>query len=271
MTEGPRPPCLHHLQHTIVNLPRLSVSGTSESPVVKHSVLYFTPPPGSPHTATVLLLHGLGGTGLDLKDAVEDALGPRLPWVKFVLPTAETKAVTLNMGAPLPAWYDVVGSGGRTVENCPGIEEARALINCLLEVEHSAGIPPHRCVVAGFSQGGALSLYSALCSPTTLGGALCIGGYMPCPSGIRQRATPASLRTPIRLAHGSEDPVVLPRWAASTHKELQRLGCATADLVMYDGVAHSVSAAMLEDAGEWLTCVVPNLDSKKAQKPSPKL
>lgn len=86
-----------------------------------------------------------------------------MPHLKFVLPTAPTQRVTMNMGAPMPSWYDIVGLDERSNENCKGIEESQAKIKAILQKEHEeTGLPYSRMVLAGFSQGGALSLFTGL-------------------------------------------------------------------------------------------------------------
>ena len=125
------------------------------------------------HTATIILMHGLGDTASGWESAAE-MLSDQLPHVKFILPTAPTRPITLNMGMPMPGWYDIKTLGdtdnnSKLHDPCDGIDTSRSYILELLEKEHlgsgasdSTSIPYSRMMLAGFSQGGALGLYTGL-------------------------------------------------------------------------------------------------------------
>ncbi len=108
-------------------------------------------------------------------------LAESMPHVKFIVPTAATMSVTLNGGMPMPAWYDIVGLDDRAGESCDGIDASCARIRAMLAAEHAAGLPYHRMALAGFSQGGAMSLFCGLQQPAEqkLAGALILSGYCP--------------------------------------------------------------------------------------------
>jgi lysophospholipase-2 len=89
-------------------------------------------------------------------------LSSKLDHIKFILPTAPTQPVTLNMGMPMASWYDIVGLDDRASETCTGLAESRARIEGILAGEHAAGVQYDRMILAGFSQGGALSLYTGM-------------------------------------------------------------------------------------------------------------
>lgn len=131
-----------------------------------------TPPLLGVHSATVIFLHGLGDSGNGLADLAQ-LWSQRLPHLKFILPTAKSIPVTLNMGHVMPAWYDIKSLDDREKENsCHGIEESRAIIYQLLEQEIYAGVNPQRIILGGFSQGAALSLYTGLQLPYEIGNSL---------------------------------------------------------------------------------------------------
>ena len=116
----------------------------------------------SPATRTCIFSHGLGDTASGWEDTLR-GLQRRLPTTRFILPTAPTRPVTVNGGMPCPAWYDIVSlSRHREEEACDGLLESQARLHALVAEQGAAGIPPHRVVLAGFSQGGALSLFAGL-------------------------------------------------------------------------------------------------------------
>ena len=103
-----------------------------------------------------------------------------MPHVKFVLPTAPKQPVTMNMGMSMPSWYDIVGLDERSNENCAGIDTSVKTLQDILKAEHdNHGLPYNRMVLAGFSQGGALSLYTGLQFTDTLAGVVVLSGYLP--------------------------------------------------------------------------------------------
>lgn len=104
------------------------------------------------HSATIILMHGLGDSCDGWSDTAEE-LHRQFSYIKFIVPTAPTRPVTMNGGYPMPAWYDIVGLSDRANEFCEGLTEARSYVHDLLEAEAAAGIPYHRMMLAGFSQG----------------------------------------------------------------------------------------------------------------------
>lgn len=165
-------------------------------------------------TATVIFSHGLGDTAQGFLDVGEvrlywankacvlyfdtklftfgqsvylipsclslhQMLVSKLPYCKVILPTAPTQPVTMNRGMAMPSWYDITGLDHRANEKCDGIEESRQILVTLLQDEHARGIPYSRMVLGGFSQGGALSLYTGLQFPEPLAGIVVLSGYLP--------------------------------------------------------------------------------------------
>lgn len=132
-----------------------------------------------------MFLHGLGDTCHGWDDFVQ-YIRPRFPNTRFILPTAPHQPVTLNMGMMMPSWYDIKGSGDRDKETCEGIDDSKKIVDDILASEFAKGIAPGSTVVGGFSQGGALSLWTGLQRADTdapLAGVLCMSGYLPHPAG----------------------------------------------------------------------------------------
>lgn len=133
-------------------------------------------------------------------------LATTMPHLKFILPTAPTQPVTMNAGIPMPSWYDITGLDERSNENCAGIDRSAARVKQILEHEHAAnGLPYRRMVLAGFSQGGALSLFTGLQLPRELklGGIVVMSGYLPAARVFD--ITPGLGDTPIMHCHGEAD------------------------------------------------------------------
>jgi lysophospholipase-2 len=128
-----------------------------------NNCLIFHPDDGH-HSATVVLMHGLGDSADGLSD-LGDMFVRSYPHIKFILPTAEQRPVTLNGGMRMNAWYDIVGLDDRAAESCDGIVESVERVRGLLMKEAALGLPFHRMALAGFSQGGAMSLYTGLQLP----------------------------------------------------------------------------------------------------------
>lgn len=204
------------------------------------------PAEGAPHTATVIgPIHGLGDSA---RGWLEGGLQfwSALPYCKFVLPDAPVAPVTLNGGFEMPSWYDILGLPDRFEEDCAGIEESRLRITELIAAEIAAGIPASRIVVAGFSQGGALSLVSGLQFPTGLAGVLVMSGYL---AGAKEfKLADAQIDTPVMHLHGHADPMVKYEWAEETHARVTKQGLVNYTLKGYPQLQHSVSEDEFGDA-----------------------
>ena len=135
-------------------------ASSNGAPQVVRSATQITITPPNP-TALLIIMHGLGDTADGFFD-VANMWSRSLPHVKFILPTAPTTPVTMNMGMAMPSWYDIAGLDERTNEVCEGITESRERIRRILEEENEGGLPYSRMAVSGFSQGGALSLFVGL-------------------------------------------------------------------------------------------------------------
>lgn len=159
-------------------------------------------------SGTVILMHGLGDSAEGLSDIAEH-WGKSMPHIKFVLPTASNRPVTMNGGMRMNAWYDIVGLDDRASESCDGIDHSVNTIRDLLAKESALGLPYSRMALAGFSQGGAMSLFTGLQLPEPeqkLAGLAVMSGYLP--GAALFKLTPGLESTPVFHCHGSADPVV---------------------------------------------------------------
>jgi predicted esterase len=211
--------------------------------------------PEKQHTATVIFLHGLGDTAKGWADAMH-WMAKSMPWVKFVLPTAGHMPITMNMGASMPAWYDIEGLQERSMETCEGIEESSTIVKGLVEAELSDGMAANRIIVAGFSQGGAMSLYTGLQldMSTPLAGVLCMSGYLPNPHPFTPSA--AALKTPVCMCHGALDPMVRLSWATDAKEVLESRAIAV-EWNVFDDLQHSAHMEELEVVQTWILAQIP--------------
>jgi lysophospholipase-2 len=178
--------------------------------------------------------------------------------VKFILPTAKMQKVTMNMGMAMPAWYDIIGLDKRSNEICPGIDESQQRILDILKSEHDAGIPYNRMVLAGFSQGAALSLYTGMQLPDASGplaGIVMMSGYLPHASGFD--IAPGSEDTPIFHGHGAVDPLVQITAAKESQSHVTEKGATNYQLKIYEGLAHSANPKEIGDVIDFLDKILP--------------
>ncbi len=169
-------------------------------------------------TASVIWLHGLGADGNDFVPVVDELQQTAPLGVRFIFPHAPTQPVTVNGGMSMRAWYDIRGLGDGVDEDEAGIRTAHLQIEALLQRELERGIAPERLVLAGFSQGAATALHTALQTETPIGGVIALSGWLA--TGTSPDQAPA--RPPVLMAHGTQDPIVpigLGRYAAQALKE----------------------------------------------------
>ena len=204
--------------------------------------------------SAVVLLHGLGADGHDFEPVVPEFA---LAGARWVFPHAPVRPVTINGGYPMRAWYDIVGLDRRSPEDEAGLAASADGVRALVEREKDRGIPADRIVLAGFSQGGALALHTALRHSERLAGVLALSTYLPLASRLAAEAHPANAAVPVFMAHGAYDTVVPPALGEGSRDALRARG--------YDvewrtyPMPHSVCAEEIADARTWLLRVLPPL------------
>ena len=172
--------------------------------------------------AAVIVLHGLGADGNDFVP-VAQMLDPGVG-VRYVFPNAPEMPVTINNGYVMRAWYDIREGDLTQREDEAGLRRSQQAIDTLIEREITRGIPAHRIVLMGFSQGCAMTLLSGLRQSHRLAGLVGLSGYLPLAATTETERNPANQYTPIFLAHGTEDPVVPLQRAIASRDQLQALG-----------------------------------------------
>jgi phospholipase/carboxylesterase len=179
----------------------------------------------APHpTAAVIWLHGLGADGNDFAGLVPELDLEGCPPIRFVFPHAPSIPVTLNSGYIMPAWYDILGLNLVDRQDAPGIQKSERAITALIEHEVARGIPYERIVLAGFSQGCAMALHTGLRLPHRLAGIMALSGYLPLADRFATERMQANAQTPVFMAHGTQDPVVVLARGESSRDALAAMG-----------------------------------------------
>ncbi len=169
---------------------------------------YFVSEPEGAADACVIWLHGLGADGKDFFGIVDELGLPINHAVRFIFPSAPFLNITINNGMLMRGWYDIFDLSMVRKEDAAGMKQSQAIINDIIKDQLAKGIPSQRIILAGFSQGGAMSLYAGLRYPTTLAGIICLSAYLPLISELAAEKSPHNQTTPIFMAHGIFDPVV---------------------------------------------------------------
>jgi len=205
--------------------------------------------------AAVIWLHGLGADGNDFVPIVRELdLSGSQP-IRFIFPTAPTMPVTINGGYVMRAWYDIFAPDLVRREDEPGLRASQTMVEALIAKEKARGIPAERIVLAGFSQGCAMTLQTGLRHPEKLAGLMCLSGYLPLAGTIAAEANSANQATPIFMAHGRQDPVVVMQRAEQSRDLLNTFGYQI-EWREYQ-MQHSVCQEEIEDIGHWLARVLP--------------
>ena len=173
---------------------------------------------------SVIWLHGLGADGNDFASMVPQLDLRGCPPIRFIFPHAPSMPVTINGGYMMPAWYDIVGANLVDRQDAAGIQKSEKSIVALIEQEVARGIPCERIVLAGFSQGCAMALHTGLRLPHRLAGIMALSGYLPLASQFAAERHTANAKTPVFMAHGIQDPVVILKRGEDSRDALKALG-----------------------------------------------
>lgn len=205
---------------------------------------------------SVIWLHGLGADGHDFVPIVSqfnnyDILDKYN--IRFIFPHAPKIPISINNNYVMHAWFDIYGLDKNSQEDATGIQNSRGLINNLIEEEHKLGIAYNNIIIAGFSQGGALALYTGLSFEHKLAGIMGLSCYLP---RFDQKYSLANKDTKIFLAHGSIDPIVKEEYGQSAYNRLLDLKYNTA-WHSYP-MAHQVCSDEIQDIELFIDEVLKN-------------
>ena len=207
----------------------------------------------SPDSA-VIFLHGLGDDGHGWSDMVPALRLPTPLKVRFLFPHAPEMAVTINGGYVMPAWYDLYDAEFAARADLAGVRMSRSHVEHLIARERQRGVAASRIVLGGFSQGGAVALYAGLRHAERLAGIVALSTYLIDPQSLAEEAAEANRRTPIFLAHGTDDEVVRYDWGEASSKLLADAGWPV-EWHSYR-MPHSAVLEEIEDIGRFIVRVL---------------
>jgi len=202
----------------------------------------------------IIWLHGLGADGHDFEPIVPQLGLPQETAVRFIFPHAPHRPITLNGGMVMRGWYDISGMEMIRQEDAAGIEASAQIVRGLIDAQEAHGIPSERIILAGFSQGGAIVLFTGLRHRKKLAGIMALSTYLPLSDRSEDEASTQNRRTPIFMAHGLYDPIIALPIAEASRAVLQKLD--------YDiewrtyAMPHSVSPEEISDISAWFTRVI---------------
>ncbi len=211
---------------------------------------YLVSEPPSKATASVIWLHGLGADGNDFAGIVDQLNLPPDHGVRFIFPSAPFMNITINSGMLMRAWYDIYALNMLAKEDRVGIKKSQQQITDYISNEQDQGIATNRIILAGFSQGGAVALYTGLNNAQALGGVIVLSAYLP----LQLEFLPSSLShksLPIFMAHGLYDPVVPYTLGLQAYNFLQQHAYTEAQWHSYH-MQHTLCLEEIASIGEFL-------------------
>lgn len=198
---------------------------------------------------SIIWLHGLGADGQDFVPIAGELQLPVA--VRYIFPHAPQRPITINGGMVMRAWYDIAGQSIDAKQDEAGIRASQEAIEALIAQELARDISPDKIFLAGFSQGGAIILHTALRQKVALGGVLALSTYLPLQESAKREALSYTRTTPIYMAHGKGDPVIPYALGEASREVLMGLGY-TVEWHEYP-MQHSVCEQELADIQAWLT------------------
>lgn len=206
-----------------------------------------------PPRFSVIWLHGLGADGNDFVPIAKELALP-IP-VRFIFPHARSMAITVNNGYVMPAWYDIYAMDIAARQDEAGIRQSQAEIELLIAQEMARGIKPEHIMLAGFSQGGAIALQTALRHTQRLAGVMALSAYLPLSDKLLPERSTANLDIPIFMAHGRTDSVITLNTASIAKRHLEQAGYA---LEWHEyAMEHSVCNAEIADIRTYMLRCLP--------------
>lgn len=165
------------------------------------------------------------------------------------------------MGMAMPSWFDITGLDERSNENCAGIDASVGRLSTILSTERdTTGLPYRRMVLAGFSQGGALSLFTGLQLAERVAGVVCLSGYLP--AAKQFKLTPGLEDTPVLHCHGTQDMVVGYALAQKSAAKVQEAGVKSYTFKSYP-IGHTVDMKELVDVLAFLKDILPHDETSR--------
>lgn len=197
--------------------------------------------------ACIIWLHGLGASADDMAGLAEQL--PLTENIRHVLVDAPIRPVTINNHMPMRAWYDIVGTNLSDREDREGILQSKNLIMEVIHAQLAEGFESKQIFLAGFSQGGAMALFTGLQMQSPLAGIIALSAYLPLSSACTMTIDP---HTPIFFAIGQHDPIVLPQWSRLSLTPLLHQGFSQISQHEYP-MEHTVCLEEMYDLSRWIS------------------
>ncbi len=204
--------------------------------------------------AVVIWLHGLGADGNDFVAVAEQLQMPAELGIRFIFPHAPVRPITINQGYQMRGWYDIRSLSIIEEEDKAGIIESSEHIRRICLSQQEQGIPAQRIILAGFSQGGAIALHCGLHYPEQLGGIMALSTYLPRCVDIESIPVQTNTTTPVFMAHGLQDTIVMPIYGEQSRKQLENAGISV-EWHEY-AMPHSVCDEEIRHIRRWLLAVL---------------
>lgn len=206
--------------------------------------------PKLPATASIIWLHGLGADGYDFVDLVPHLQFKHKASTRFIFPHADIQPVTINNNQPCRAWYDILSLSNMNREDINGVKQAQATLNELIHTQIQMGVTANNIILAGFSQGAAVALYTGLRFEQSLAGIIALSSYLPAADSFKEETYRSNQHTPILQIHGDHDPVLPLALAQHTMQTLQQKNYSV-QWQTYP-MAHQICAEEVTLIGHWL-------------------
>ena len=206
--------------------------------------------PAGAADAALVLMHGLGTTGETFAPMARRVQAAVRAPLRVVLPTAPKRPVTLMGGQPTTAWFDLRDPDFRLEQDAEGIEASGEVLASLVQNQIDTGIAPGRIIVAGFSQGAALSVRVGTTLPHRLAGIASLSGWFLLPNQTRSEHSSSATGVPVFIGHGTDDPVAPPSWIRPARTWLEETGHE----VVWHGypIGHAINEQEIADLGAWI-------------------
>jgi len=199
---------------------------------------------------SVIWLHGLGADGTDFVPLIPELVRPGWPALRFIFPHAPVRAVSINNGLRMRAWYDILDMDFANRADAAGVAESVAQVGALIAREGERGVPPSRVFLAGFSQGGAITLAAGLQRREPLAGLIGLSTYLPAADTAAEVLVPGANAQPVLMGHGVQDPMV--PFAAGEHSAQVLRGLGFVVEFQRYPMPHSVCAEEVRDIAQWM-------------------